>query len=489
MKNNIIVVFSSHLGDVYDLKFKDHINNTIGCRHEVACYKNNNEFSLTEIYNKALMDYKSVTNSIFVFIHNDIVFKTRNWGKVLLNKFNNNPDYAIIGLAGTAQLNEDGVWWSDKSKLYGIVNHTDGIKEWESKFSPSFNGIKDVVSIDGVFISLDPEIITYNFDEKYKGFHYYDISFCAKNFISGCNIGVVSDIRILHKSIGITTNEWEENRKLFVEEYKEEFPIALEFDIHDIQNLKIKLNNEPKVSVIIPTKNNFDILYENIKSWKSFVKYSNYEIIIADTGSDDDVLEKYKIFDDNVKIVKYNYYNFAKINNDVVKNYCSNSEFILFCNDDIELLNDCLSRVVEVYQKNKNVGTVGIRLHYGDNSVQHNGIYVMLKDNDIHLSHIDLKKVDFYNTRGYYNSAGNTGAFLFIKKELFDLIGGFNENYIECFEDVELNLECINRNLKNITIFDAVAYHYESLSRNKNPDKIKNVHVDYETLIKYVTKQ
>jgi GT2 family glycosyltransferase len=188
-------------------------------------------------------------------------------------------------------------------------------------------------------------------------------------------------------------------------------------------------------------------------------------------------------------LVKYDWYNFGKINNELIKNHVSSdTKLILFCNDDIELLNDCLSRVVDVYQKNKNVGTVGIRLHYGDNSVQHNGIYVMLKDNDIHLTHIDLKKVDFYNTKGYYSSAGNTGAFLFIKKELFDSIGGFNENYIECFEDVELNLECINRNFKNITIFDAVAYHYESLTRNKNPDKIKNVHVDYETLIKYISK-
>lgn len=488
MKNKVIVVFSSHLGEETDLKFKEHIQNTIGCKHEIYGYENNNQYSLPEIYNKSLVENYS-ENSIFVFIHNDILFKTKNWGRILLSRFNDS-DYDIIGLAGTASLSEDGVWWSDKSKLFGIVNHTDGIKEWESMFSPSFNGIKEVVTVDGVFIAVNPDTIIHKFDENYKGFHFYDISFCVPNYLDGCNVGVTTDIRIIHKSIGITTPVWEGNKEKFIDQYQDELPLSIDFKIKGIKKHNIKLKVEPKVTVIIPTKNNYDILYENLLSWQTHVKYNNYEIIVADTGSDVDVLEKYKTFDDSrVKIIKYDYYNFAKINNDVVKNHCNDSEFVLFCNDDIELLNDCLSRVVEVYQKNKNVGTIGIRLHYGDNSVQHNGMYIYLKDDKIILSHVDLKKIDFYDTDGYYNSAGNTGAFLFIKKELFNQIGGFSENYIECFEDVELNMECIGLDLKNITIFDAVAYHYESLSRNKNSNKIRNMNVDYETLTNYVLRK
>lgn len=484
MKNKVIVVFSSHLDISVDEKFISHIKNTIGCNYSIHRYSNNNEYSLSEIYNKALNE-NYCENSIFAFIHNDILFKTRNWGRVLLSRFNN-YNFDIIGLAGTTKLDNDGVWWSDRHKLCGIVNHTDGDKEWESKFSPEFSGIKEVITVDGVFMAVNPDTIIHKFDEKYKGFHFYDISFCFPNYLDGCNIGVTTDIRIIHKSVGITTPEWEVNRLKFIDEYVDELPSSLECVIKDITQHNIKLKEEPLVSVIIPTKNNFDILEKNINSWKKHTKYKNYEIIIADTGSDDQVISKYEnLISNKISVVRYDYYNFGRINNDVVKNHAL-GDFILFCNDDIELLNDCLSRVVQVYQTNKNVGTIGIRLHYGDNSVQHNGMYVRIKNGQIDLSHVDLRKTDFYNTKGYYYSAGNTGAFLFINKQLFNDLGRFNEGYIECFEDVELNLRCINRNLKNITIFDAVAYHYESVSRNKNIDKIKNTNIDYKLLIDYV---
>ena len=94
-----------------------------------------------------------------------------------------------------------------------------------------------------------------------------------------------------------------------------------------------------------------------------------------------------------------------------------------------------------------------------------------------------MRKTNNYNKSVNYNSIGNTGAFLLIKKSLFNEINGFNENYIECFEDVELNLECLLKNKKNITVSDAVAYHHESVSRNRSSDKIKNLQRDYIQLL------
>jgi GT2 family glycosyltransferase len=166
----------------------------------------------------------------------------------------------------------------------------------------------------------------------------------------------------------------------------------------------------------------------------------------------------------------------------VVKNHVSSdTELLLFCNDDVKLLNDVLSRIVEIYNQNKdNVGTIGIRLHFGDASVQHNGITIIRDTTDnIHLSHRDIRKTTDYFQGVNQNSIGNTAAFLLIKKELFSCIGGFNENYIECFEDVELNLECLIQNKKNISVCDAVAFHYESVSRNKSQDKMEKLNRDY----------
>jgi GT2 family glycosyltransferase len=401
-----------------------------------------------------------------------------NWGRILLAKFNSH-NYGIIGLAGTTSISESAIWWEAKNTMFGIVEHTDDINTWVSNFSAPIKDIKEVVIVDGVFMAADPDLVS-NFNEEFDGFHFYDISFSLDNYLDGVNIGVITTIRILHKSVGQTSPDWERNRQLFVEKYKEYLPMSIPPICDEIKI--VPKGNDPKVTVIIPTKNNFDILLDNITSWNEYVKYKNYNIIIADTGSDSDVLAKYdQLLSDKVSVVKYDYYNFAKINNDVVNNHVNaDTEIVLFCNDDIELMNDALSRCVEIYRSDRlNIGTIGIRLHYENSSVQHCGIEAHITDNKLHLSHVDLKKTNDYSIHVNYNSIGNTGAFLMINKNLFTVLGQFNENYIECFEDVELNFTCLLNDKKNVTVNDAVAYHLESITRNKSENKLKNLNKDY----------
>lgn len=218
MKNNIVVIFSSHLSEDENQKFIKHIENTIGVRHKVVCYPNFNEFSLPQIYNDAIKNH-TTKDCIFVMCHNDIVIKTKNWGKVLLNHFNHS-DYSILGVAGSSFIPETGRWWDDRSKMYGIVEHTNGITEWTSEYSSDMRGIQPVVMIDGLFMSFDPEKIISKFSEDYGKFHFYDLPFCVDNYFDALDIGVITTIRILHKSVGQTDSGWEDNRLKFIKEYK-----------------------------------------------------------------------------------------------------------------------------------------------------------------------------------------------------------------------------------------------------------------------------
>jgi hypothetical protein len=233
MKKRIVVIFSSHLSAYENDIFIQHINDTCGVLHSVHCYTNHNQYSLPEVYNKAISTYSS-KDAVMVFCHNDIEFDTPDWGKILLKHFNKTNNYQIIGVAGATELNEHGTWWLDKSnqmnfsKMMGIVNHDNGIRKWESKYSEPHFGIIDVLLVDGLFIAVDTEDIEHKFDENYKGFHFYDVSFCFPNYLDGCNIGVITDIRITHKSIGQTNQEWEVNKQQFVEQYKGELPIRVE---------------------------------------------------------------------------------------------------------------------------------------------------------------------------------------------------------------------------------------------------------------------
>ena len=112
-------------------------------------------------------------------------------------------------------------------EMIGIVNHDNGLRKWESRYSEPHFGIKPVAVIDGVFMAVDLDEIEHTFDETFKGFHFYDLGFVFKNVLEGCNVGVITDIRITHKSIGEVNSQWEDNKKIFEEMYKDELPFHI----------------------------------------------------------------------------------------------------------------------------------------------------------------------------------------------------------------------------------------------------------------------
>ena len=144
--------------------------------------------------------------------------------------------------------------------------------------------------------------------------------------------------------------------------------------------------------------------------------------------------------------------------------------------------------MVSVWQKNKRkVGTVGARLHFEDNTVQHGGMLLWLKKEwltdtgltRIEISHYNLRQGYRHRLEGTNPVVGNTGAFLLIEKNLFLKVGGFNPMYIECFEDAELNFSVLLEGKVNLFVSDAVAYHYESKTRDKSDEKLERLQQDY----------
>jgi GT2 family glycosyltransferase len=84
---------------------------------------------------------------------------------------------------------------------------------------------------------------------------------------------------------------------------------------------------------------------------------------------------------------------------------------------------------------------------------------------------------------------GSTGALLGVRKITFVRAGMFNENYKNCFEDVELNVQLLSMGFQNIYDGTLVAYHYESQTRNENEDNLKTLMLDYQnTLFPFLKK-
>lgn len=188
----------------------------------------NNTLSLTEVYQTQLDESP---NDIIVFIHDDIEFLRPGWGKEIVSIFKRNPQYGIIGIAGTKAYGQDLAWWSAKKEdKFGMLFHGDEKDSWVTFFS-DFNDKIDLIEVavvDGVFMAVNREKIEYDFDTDIKGFHFYDVDFCLANFLSHkCRIGVTNKVSIRHRSPGVPNEEWMKNGQYVHEKYKNDFPIKV----------------------------------------------------------------------------------------------------------------------------------------------------------------------------------------------------------------------------------------------------------------------
>ena len=125
------------------------------------------------------------------------------------------------------------------------------------------------------------------------------------------------------------------SKEKFVEKWGHVLPLDLKPSEIFVPLIKEKpIKNIGKVAIIIPTKGNVDMLYECVKSFYDHCNHNLFDVFIADTGSTDDEKNQIKtqiIPLGNINFIEYDYYNFAKINNDVVKNHSNDDyEFILF---------------------------------------------------------------------------------------------------------------------------------------------------------------
>lgn len=232
MEDSIAVVVCSKDNGERKEYIVNHIKDTCGCNAHTYFMYNPEGVGLSEVYNSMLSTEK-VEYDIIVFIHDDIDFLKKGWGAEILRLFNTHEDYGIIGVAGSAQFDENGAWWQYEKK-YGQVLHRHDGKSWLTSFSPLLDkDLQDVCVIDGLFMAVHRKRITKQFDENCK-FDYYDITFCLDNYLDGkTKIGVTTNIRIAHNSIGQMREGWYTAREYAAQKYKDVYPINVEMDEHN----------------------------------------------------------------------------------------------------------------------------------------------------------------------------------------------------------------------------------------------------------------
>lgn len=250
--------------------------------------------------------------------------------------------------------------------------------------------------------------------------------------------------------------------------------------------VEYEICNSPKVSIIIPNKNSKSELKKCLNSVLES-SYKNIEIIIVENNSTKkDIFEYYKEIESNknIKIVYFeeNEFNYSKINNLGVSN--STGEYIILLNNDTQVIEKrWIEEMLGICQRN-DVGIVGAKLLYFDNTVQHAGVVLGMGSIAGHVN-INIKDID----QGYFsraniinNYSAVTAACLMTKRAIYNEVNGLTEGFKVAFNDIDYCMKVVNKGYLVVYTPYAKLYHYESKTRGyeDTPEKIKRFQSEIE---------
>lgn len=226
--------------------------------------------------------------------------------------------------------------------------------------------------------------------------------------------------------------------------------------------------SERKVSVVIPSKDNPEMLQKCLDSLRTKTAYQNYEILVVDNGSSPENRERYESMQQQFSF-RYLYrpmeFNFSAMCNIGAKE--AEGELLLFLNDDVEVIEESFLRRMAGQALLPAAGAVGAKLWYPDGYlIQHAGI-TNLGVGPGHKLVGDSDEIQYYDGRNVFNFnyLAVTAACLMVRTDLFLRAGGLDETMPVAYNDVEFCFRLYEMGYDNVLRNDAVLRHHESYSR------------------------
>lgn len=243
--------------------------------------------------------------------------------------------------------------------------------------------------------------------------------------------------------------------------------------------------SSPLVSIIIPTKDHISLLDSCIKSIIDKSTYRNFEILIVENNSED--ASTFEYYDSIVtqwpnliRVEKWPYeFNYSKLVNFGVSK--AKGDYLLLLNNDTEVITPEWLEIQLGLISRSDVGAVGVRLLYPDDTIQHAGL--ALTDIGIARFNVNLPKSNW----GYFalsdctqDLTAVTAACLMTKRCVYEKVGGFSEILQVAFNDVDYCLKVREANYLVVYTPDVNLYHYESISRGQEDNVVKRTRFHQE---------
>jgi glycosyltransferase involved in cell wall biosynthesis len=257
-----------------------------------------------------------------------------------------------------------------------------------------------------------------------------------------------------------------------------------------VYDTRLCLDDNPLVSIIIPTKDGISYLKNCISSILTKSSYKNYEILILNNNSEKPETQIY--FRDiatkhpNIRVIDASYlFCWSRLNNQGVSE--AKGDVFIFLNNDTQVIsNDWIERLAEQTIR-EDVGVVGPLLLYEDGTIQHAGVVVGLGGWADHLfkgMNPNHTMSPFVSPMVKRNVLAVTGSCMAVSRETMNIVGGFDERFMVCGSDVALCIRAHEMGLFNIYDPFVRLYHFESKTRI--PDNIPNC--DFEMSKIYYNK-
>jgi GT2 family glycosyltransferase len=231
----------------------------------------------------------------------------------------------------------------------------------------------------------------------------------------------------------------------------------------------------PKVSILIPTRNQAGLLARCLASLKSMTQYTNYEVVILDNESNEPEAQQL-LASCGHRIIKVpGPFNYAAMNNIGVRS--TDGDLVLLLNNDTEILEpNWLGAMIEHAQRPE-VGAVGAKLLYPDRTTQHAGVILGIQGRASHAfagadPAASIARRQLQVTRNY---SAVTAACLLMRREVYQQLNGFDEERFKvAYNDVDLCVRALKLGYRNVLTPHAVLKHHECASRPRvdNPHEV-----------------
>lgn len=246
------------------------------------------------------------------------------------------------------------------------------------------------------------------------------------------------------------------------------------------------LSDHPLVSILIPNRDHSSLLKQCVDSILTKSTFRNFEIVILENNSREPETETYYHELEQlpeIRIVRCctgEPFNYSRLNNCGVR-HCR-GEYLVFLNNDTEVITPEWLEEMLFYARQKSIGAVGVKLFFSNRTIQHGGVMVGFRGAADHLFlHAAADDPGYAGQLMYArNCSAVTFACCMIRRDVFDSLGGLDEEFTVSFNDVDFCLQLLAAGYQIVWTPWAELYHYESISRGYDDSVSKNLRLQQE---------